>query len=82
MGWLEPQYTVCFGHEAGVAEYLGVEVRAVELSVDLENLDEAESDLLLDVIDEHDEVLTLLGVGSLYGGDGDYGAVIFHDQSR
>ena len=78
---MEAQYTVGFGYEARVAEYLGVEVRAVELAVDLEDLDEAECDLLLDIVDEHNEVLTLFGVGSLYGGDGDYGTVIFHDQS-
>ena len=78
---MEAQYTVGFGYEARVAEYLGVEVRAVELAVDLEDLDEAECDLLLDIVDEHNEVLTLLGVGSLYGGYGNYGTVIFHDQS-
>lgn len=42
-GWLETQYSVGFDHKTGVAENLCVEVRTVELSIDLKDFNESVS---------------------------------------
>ena len=50
--------------------------------VDFEYPDQAEVDLLFDIVDEHEKVFALLRVCGLNGGDGDDCTVVFHDDSR
>ena len=58
------------------AEWLGMHVRIVELPVvDLACLDLSQCDLLFDVIEDHQEVLALLGVSRVVVGHCDDGAV-------
>ena len=78
----ETEYLVGLGREAGVAENLCVQVGAVDGPVDFEYPDQAEVDLLFDVVDEHEKVFALLRVCGLNGGDGDDCTVVFHDDSR
>ena len=50
--WLT-EYPVGHGCVTGAAERLGVEIRVVELAVDLSGLYLSKGNLLLDIIDDH-----------------------------
>ena len=69
------------GCVTGAAERLGVEVCVVELAVDLAGLYLSKGNLLLDVINDHQEMFTFLGKCTFIIGDGDDRAVVFHNDS-
>ena len=60
------------------AEWLGVHVRIVALPIDLARLDLSQCDLLLDIIEYHQEVFALLRVSGVDVGHGDSCAVVLH----
>ena len=70
------------GHicEVRRAKRLGVHVGVVEFSVYLTCFDLAEGNLLLDIIEDHEEVLAFLRVAGVTIGHGDDRAVILHDD--
>jgi len=60
------------------AERLGVHVRCVELAEDFSGFDLAQYDLFLNVVQDHQEVFTLLGISRVVVGHCDNGAIILH----
>jgi hypothetical protein len=60
------------------AERLGVHVRCVEFAEDFSGFNLAQYDLFLDVVQDHQEVLTLLGISRVVVGHCDDGAIILH----
>ena len=50
------------GEEFRGAEGLGVHVRCVELAEDFSGFDLAQYDLFLNIVQDHQEVFTLLGI--------------------
>ena len=77
--WLT-EYPVGHGCVTGAAERLGVEIRVVELAVDLSGLYLSKGNLLLDIIDDHQEMFAFLGKCTFVIGDGDDRAVVFHND--
>ncbi len=61
---------------------LGIHVGVVEFSIYLARFDLAEGDLLLDIFENHEEVLVFLCVAGVTVGHGDDRAVVFHDDGR
>ena len=68
------------GWERGGAERLRVKVGVVELAEDLASFDLARRDLLFDVVEHHEEMLTFLRVAGVTVGHGHHGAVVLHDD--
>ena len=68
------------GGVTGTAEELDMKVRIVKFAVDLAGLDLSEVNLLLDVIDDHQEMFAFLGMCAFIIGDGDDCAVVFHND--
>ena len=77
--WLT-EYPVGHGCVTGAAERLGVEIRVVELAVDLSDLYLSKGNLLLDIVDDHQEMFAFLGKCTFIIGDGDDRAVVFHND--
>ena len=57
-----------------------MEVRVVQFPEDLASLDLAEGDLLFDIVEDHQEMLAFLCVVGVGVGEGNYGAVVLHDD--
>ena len=62
------------------AQGFGMEVDIIEFAVDLASLDLAERDLLLDLVENHEEMLALLGIDSVVVGHCDDCAVVLHND--
>ncbi len=60
------------------AERLGVHIRCVELAEDFSGFDLAKYDLFLNVVQDHQEVFTLLGISRVVVGHCDNGAIVLH----
>ncbi len=61
---------------------LSVHVGVVEFSIYLARFDLTEGNLLLDIVENHDEVLAFLCVAGVTVGHCDDRAVIFHDDDK
>ena len=59
-----------------------VEVGIIEFAVDLSSLDLAEGDLLLDINENHEEMLALLGICSVIVGHCDDCTIVLHNDGR
>ena len=58
-----------------------MKIGVVELAVDFSSLDLAEGDLSLDEVDNHQEVLAFLGMGTtVVVCDSDNGVVVLHER--
>ena len=57
-------------------------IRCVELAEDFFGFDLTQYDLFLDVVQDHQEVFTLLGISRVVVGHCDNGAIIFHYYGR
>ena len=60
----------------------GMEVGIIEFAVDLASLNLAERDLFLDILENHEEMLALLGIGSVVVGTAMLSSIMMAGRER
>ena len=75
-------FTIFFANSDDRSERLYVHVGVVEFPIDLARFDLVQGDLLLDVVEDHQEVFTLLALSRVVVGHCNHSVVVLHDDCR